>query len=122
MVPEPVDVDFFNPKGVTPLELPLGKLVFGRARSEADTVAFLSVSLFQVFKCACCARQARNRKSMGKKSRIWFCKPWLQSHRQHTCNGVYYNCHSVPFCYVGINLTSAFHMSRSETLHHAGRI
>ncbi len=51
---EPVDVDFFNPKGVTPLELPLGKLVFGRARSEAKTVAFLSVSLFQAT-YACCA-------------------------------------------------------------------
>ena len=49
VVPEPVDVDFFNPAGVTPLELPLGKLVFGRARSEANTVAFLSVSLCHVF-------------------------------------------------------------------------
>ena len=57
VVPEPVDVDFFNPKGVTPLELPLGKLVFGRARSEAKTVAFLSVSLCQFPTYACCARQ-----------------------------------------------------------------
>ncbi len=58
VVPEPVDVDFFNPKGVTPLELPVGKLVFGRARSEAKTVAFHSVSLCQVATYACCARQA----------------------------------------------------------------
>ncbi len=53
VVPEPVDVDFFNPAGVTPLELPVGKLVFGRARSEAKTVAFLSVSLCQVPTYAC---------------------------------------------------------------------
>ena len=43
MVPEPVDVDYFNPAGVEPLELPRGQLVFGRARSEAQPVAFLSV-------------------------------------------------------------------------------
>lgn len=49
VVPEPVDVDFFNPAGVTPLELPLGKLVFGQARSETKTVAFLSVSHYHVF-------------------------------------------------------------------------
>ncbi len=64
--PEPVDVDSFDPKGVTPWELPLGKLVFGRARSEAKTVAFLSVSLCQVATHACCARQARSRNSAGK--------------------------------------------------------
>ncbi|KAL0024842.1 hypothetical protein WJX79_004444 [Trebouxia sp. C0005] len=50
VVPEPVDVDFFNPKGVTPLELPLGKLVFGRARSEAKTVAFLSIFKWELRK------------------------------------------------------------------------
>lgn len=44
MVPEPVDVDYFNPAGVEPLKLPMGQLVFGRARSEAKPVAFLSVS------------------------------------------------------------------------------
>lgn len=44
VVPEPVDVDFFDPAGVDPLDLPMGQLVFGRARSEAQPVAFLSVS------------------------------------------------------------------------------
>ena len=69
MVPEPVDVEFFNPKGVTPLELPLGKLVFGQARSEAKSVAFLSVSLCQVATYACCARQPGNRNSAGIRTR-----------------------------------------------------
>ena len=44
VVPEPVDVDFFNPAGVEPLELPMGQLVFGRARPETKPFTFLSVS------------------------------------------------------------------------------
>lgn len=50
VVPEPVDVDFFDPAGVDGLDLPMGQLVFGRARSGAKPVAFLSVS--------CCGMKA----------------------------------------------------------------
>ena len=44
VLPEPVDVDFFNPAGVAPLRLPMGQLVFGQSRKEPGTVAFVSVS------------------------------------------------------------------------------
>ena len=49
VVPEPVDVEFFNPAGVTPLDLPIGQLVFGNARSKTKPVAFLSVSSLCLF-------------------------------------------------------------------------
>ena len=44
VLPESVDVEFFNPAGMTPLQLPMGQLVFGQPRKEAGSVAFLSVS------------------------------------------------------------------------------
>lgn len=43
VVPQPVDVDLFNPEGVKPLTLPQGQLVFGQPRTASRHVAFLSV-------------------------------------------------------------------------------
>lgn len=45
VIPEPVDVRFFDPVAVIPLPLPLGRLVFGQSRPpQQPTFHFLSVS------------------------------------------------------------------------------
>lgn len=45
VIPEPVDVRFFDPAAVIPLPLPLGRLVFGQPRPpQQPTFHFLSVS------------------------------------------------------------------------------
>lgn len=59
IVPQPVDVDFFNPAEVTPLPLPVGELVLGQPRTASKHIAFLSVgaspqpTLARVFQCCC---------------------------------------------------------------------
>lgn len=45
VIPEPVDVNFFNPEGIDPLPLPAGELVFGQpVQPDQPHFKLLSVS------------------------------------------------------------------------------